>query len=243
MAKLNQIIAVVSGKKTRSEKEFGELNKTVVKKDLFEGLSRVYYPLEENGEVLPSETKLPQKSMADILSDLRQILTGIMDAVATQEYGNTSAKSDVIVDGVTILSDVPVTVLLYLEKQLNDLNTFVGNFPTLDPSEKWTKNNTNGQYETAVSESIRTKKIQKPLVLAPATDKFPAQTQLITEDVTVGKWAVTKFSTVLTSIEKKGILQRIVKLQDAVKIAREAANSIDVKNIEIATPVLNYIFG
>ena len=59
MPKLNQIVAVVAGKKTRAEKEFGELNKAAQKPDLFVGLSRTYQPAEENGEALPAEQKFP----------------------------------------------------------------------------------------------------------------------------------------------------------------------------------------
>jgi hypothetical protein len=42
MPKLNQIVAVVSGKKTRVEKEFGDLNKLIQKPELFHGLSKTY---------------------------------------------------------------------------------------------------------------------------------------------------------------------------------------------------------
>jgi hypothetical protein len=243
MPKLNQIVAVVAGKKTRAEKEFGDLNKIVQKKDLFDGLTRNYAPLKEGGENQPSETKLPQKSIADVLTDLRGLLTGIMDAVATQEVGNTFAKADVKVDGQVILSSVPVTVLLYLEKQLNDFGTFVGNFPTLDPSEEWGKNEATGQYQTKPVKSLRTKKEQKPIVMYPATEQHPAQTVMITEDVTVGEWTTVKFSSVMTAMEKKAILGRIVKIQDAVKVAREEANSIEIKDTNIAAPVLKYVFG
>jgi hypothetical protein len=99
MARLNQIVAVVSGKKTRVEKEFGELNKVLQKADLFHGIARQDQPVEENGEELPSERKDPQKSTKAIIRQARTILTDIIDAVATQEYGNCVAKADVKVDG------------------------------------------------------------------------------------------------------------------------------------------------
>jgi len=243
MPKLNQIVAVVAGKKTRVEKELGELNKAIQKGDLFHGLSRQYQPVEENGEQLPAESKYPQKHIGEILKEARTIWTEIMDAVATQEWGNTAAKSDVVVDGETILKAVPVTVLLYLEKQLNDLNTFVGNLPTLDPSERWTHNGQTGEYVTEPTKTIRTKKVQKPIVLYDATKEHPAQTQLVTEDITAGHWTTTKFASVLSATEKRSMQDRIHKLQEAVKIAREEANSAEVKQMHIAGQVLNYVFG
>jgi hypothetical protein len=243
MAKLNQIVAVVAGKKTRVEKEFGELNKILQKADLFHGIARQYQPVDEDGEELPSERKDPQKSAKAIIRQARTILTDIIDAVATQEYGNCTAKADVKVDGETILKQVPVTVLLYLAKQLDDLHTFVGNIPVLDPSDRWTYNAQDGTYITDEIKTIRTKKVQKPIVLYDATEKHPAQTQLITEDITAGHWKTRKYATTLAATERQQIVDRIVKLQDAVKIAREEANSIPVDDQTIASAVLKFIFA
>ena len=243
MAKLNQIVAVVAGKKTRVEKEFGELNKLIQKSDLFHGLSRTYQPVEENGEIQPPESKFPQASVTAVIDQTRALLIGIMDAVATQEYANCGAKADIVVDGKTVLSGVPVTVLLYIEKQLNDLRTFVGNMPTLDPAERWTLNAQTGQYTTDPVKTIRTKKLQRPIVLYEATEKHPAQTQLITEDVTAGYWTTTKYATVLPQTQKRQILDRIDKLSEAVKVSREGANNVDVKDVQIAAPILSYVFG
>lgn len=243
MPKLNQIVAVVAGKKTRAEKDFGELNKVVQRTDLFHGLNRQYQPLEENGEQLPAESKYPQKNVPDVIAEVRNILTSIMDAIATQEYGNCLTAADVKVDGTVVLPAVPVTVLLYLEKQLNDLYTFVGNLPTLDPAERWVLNEQTGEYVTEPTRTIRTKKTAKPIVLFAATKEHPAQTQLITEDVTAGHWITTKYASVMPATQKRQILDRIERLREAVKIAREEANSIEVEQRHIAAPVLRYVFG
>lgn len=243
MAKLNQIVAVVSGKKTRLEKEYGDLNKTLQKHDLFNGLTRKYQSIEEGGEQLPPESKLAVKSVGDVLADAKRILTDTMNAIATQEYGNCGALGDVVVDGKALLSGVPVTVLLYLEKQCNDLNTFVGNIPTLDASETWKLDSNSGQYVTDEVKTHRTKKIARPIVLYAATVEHPAQTQLIQEDVLAGYWGTIKSSTAIPASDKRDMLARIGKLIEAVKIAREQANNIDVKDSPIAAPVLNYVFG
>lgn len=242
--RLNQIVAVVAGKKTRMEKEYGDLNKTIQRGDLFVGLTRTYQPLEQDGEQQPSEHKLPQKSAADIISQAKDLLTSVMDAVATQEYGNCTAFADVEVAGTVILPQVPITVLLYLEKQLNDLHTFVGSMPIIDPAERWVWNDNTSQWETSeVQKTNRTKKVQKALVLYPATDKHPAQTQLISDDVLVGTWTTNKYSTAMSSKDKADTLKRIVQLQDAVKIARETANSIEVDQKNIGSKVLDFVFA
>ena len=38
------------------------------------------------------------------------------------------AKADLVVDGVTLAKDLPVTYLLFLEKQLTELKAFVSKF-------------------------------------------------------------------------------------------------------------------
>lgn len=241
--KLNQIVAVVSGKKSRCEKEFGELNKIIQKPELFMGISRQYSPLREDGESLPPESKIPQKSIMGIITQVEELLTGIINAVATQEYGNCGAKADIVVDGTIIVPEVPVTVLLYLEKQLNDIYTFVGNLPTYDPTEQWEWNENESAYKTRPTQTMRTKKEQKVVVLYQATDKHPAQVQLVGEDITAGHWTTVKSTTVLSPANRIGMLQRIEKLQDAVKVAREEANSIEIDQQHVAAPILKYIFG
>lgn len=243
MPKLCQIIALVTGKKTQTEKLYGDLNKKLQKAELFNGMTGTYRPIDENGEKLPPESKPIVASVDDIIDEARQLLAEIYDLVATQELGNCTAKANIKVDGITILTDVPVTVMLYLEKQLNDLATFVGNIPVLNASEAWMKDASSGSYVTAPLETHRTKKVNKPLVLYPATPEHPAQTQVITEDVLAGYWSRTQMSTAMPLPEKKQILARITRLSDAVKSAREEANSIEVVEMPIGASVLNYVFG
>lgn len=240
--RLNQIVAVVTGKKSRAEKEFGELNKIVQRADLFNGFVRQYRPLKDNEEEKqPEEYKSPQQDIKDVIIKAREVIAGIADAIATQECGNCVTSGNVTVDGKVLLAGMPVTVLLYLEKQLQDLHTFVGNFPILDPAERWEA--TDGQFCTVPTETIRTKKVKKPVTLYPHTDKHPAQTQLIDEDINVGFWKQTKFSKAISVAEKSAILARILKLQDAVKVAREEANNVEIEQKHIADPILSFVFG
>ena len=55
MTKLNQIVAVVNGKKSRAQKQLTEVYKKPQKPGLFEGISRTYQPSDEEGETLPAE--------------------------------------------------------------------------------------------------------------------------------------------------------------------------------------------
>jgi hypothetical protein len=62
----------------------------------------------------------------------------LWNLVFTQDTGNQSARADIVVDGKVVLANVPVTSLLFLDKQVNDLETFVSKLPTPDPAEEWT---------------------------------------------------------------------------------------------------------
>lgn len=242
MAKLNQIIAVTTGKKSRAVKEFTELHKELQKHELLLGISRTYQPIEENGEQLPPESKQVQVKVSDKLKQAREVLSDLFDVVLTQDAANCEAKADIVVEGRTIAKDVPVTHLLFIEKQLTDLHTFIEKLPTLDTAEEWTFDKNKDFYATAPTRTVRTKKVSKPVVLHPPTKEHPAQTQLVQEDVTVGYWATVKFSGAIPAKDRNEMLARVNRLSEAVKFARELANGIEVKDRKIAKPLFDYLF-
>jgi len=51
-----------------------------------------------------------------------------------------------------LLADVPVTYLLFLEKQLTDLRTFVDKLPVLDPSVVWLQDPSSGDWRSEPAE-------------------------------------------------------------------------------------------
>lgn len=243
MAKLNQIIAVVNGKKTQTQKTLTEIYKRLQKGALFEGITRAYTPADEDGEAQPSEKKNVQYKAHQAVAEVREVLRDMFDVTATQDWGNCNAKADVKVDDVVVLADVPVTYLLFLEKQLTDIRTFVQTIPQLDPAETWHWDENADCFATEPSLSNRTKKVPRSHVLYEATDKHPAQVEMYHEDVTVGQWRTIKFSSALAAQEKNAIIQRIRRLQEAIKFAREEANSADVENVAIGNKVLDFVFG
>lgn len=243
MTKLNQIVAVVNGKKTRTQKELTEIYKKLQKPTLFEGITRTYTPADEDGETQPPERKNVQYKSRESMAEAREVLAELFDVTATQDWGNCNAKADIAVDGNVILPQVPVTYLLFLEKQLTDLHTFVGQIPNLDPSDSWHWDQNADCYATDAAVSNRTKKVPRSHVLYEATEKHPAQVEMYHEDVKVGEWKTIKFSSALAAQEKNEIIQRIRRLQEAVKFAREEANSMEIENIKIGNKVFDFVFG
>ncbi len=243
MTKLNQIIAVANGKKTKTQEILTEIYKKVQKPELFQGMTRTYRPLDENGETKPPEHKLLQASVEDSIDEFKNALTDLIDVVYTQDTANCEAKADVVVDNNAVLKDVPVTHLLFLEKQLVDIRTFVGKLPILDPTEKWEFKDNAACYVSPVTFTNATKKIMRAFEKSPATDKHPAQVDTYTEDVKVGEWDLIKFSSAIPAKDKKEIMEKIEKLVDAVKYAREQANSKEIEQKKIGKDLLKFIFG
>jgi hypothetical protein len=241
--KLCEIIAVVSGKKGEVEKAVTEAYHKFQKGDLFDGLSRTYRPRTEDGEQLPSESKQPQLRVTDLITEACMRWGELFDLTLTLDAGNCIARADVEVDGKVVVKDIPVSTLLFLEKQLANIHAFVSKLPTPDPAEVWSYNDQQDMLTTNVRQTARTKKVQKPLVLFPATKEHPAQTQLITEDVIAGDWSQTLFTTRIPAQQKNDMLARVGKLQDAVKVARERANGIEVERRRAAEAVLGFVFG
>lgn len=244
MAQLNQIIAKVSGVKSRVQSKITEVYHKLQASALFLGIHRKYHPKDEDGEPLPDERKNVQYTASKAIEEFSEAVTELFNVVALQDRTNCIAKASVKVDGATILADVPVTTLLFLEKQLVDLHTFAGKIPTLDPAEQWKASQITGVYETEPRETQRTKKVPQRFVKYEATKEHPAQVDVFTEDVTVGTWEAVSFNGGIPISAKEGIVNRIHKLQDAVKAAREEANTIDVVTDEdYATPLLDFVFG
>lgn len=243
MTKLCQIIAVANGKKSKAQSELTRVHHTLAKAGLLEGIARSYRPKDEEGEKLPGESKRVQFTATQGIREAAAVLSELIDVVATQDTANCEAKADVVVDGKALLPKVPVTNLLFLEKQLTDLHTFVDKLPTLDPAETWEHDGAAGTFATPPFETARTKKIPRNHVKAEATDKHPAQVDVYIEDVVAGYWSTKKFSGALPATERNGMLERVRKLQEAVKFAREEANAIEVKDVKFGKPIMEYIFG
>lgn len=125
MAKLNQIIAVEKGVKSKSFQDITAAHHRVQKPALLAGISRTYQPKDEEGEQLPPESTRVQVMAEDVLREMSASLTRLFDVTATKDWANCAARADVTVDGRSVLTDVPVSHLLFLEKQLTDLHTFV----------------------------------------------------------------------------------------------------------------------
>lgn len=243
MAKLNQIIAIEKGIKSQSVQQIAETQRKVTKSSLFSGISRTYRPKDEEGEQLPPESNKVQLTADEIIQKTREVLTKLFDITATKDWTNCHARADVTIEGQTLLTQVPVSYLIFLEKQLSELQAFINKLPTLDASETWTFDPNADCWATEPIQSLKTFKMPRNHVKAEATEHHPAQVEVYYEDVTIGYWRTVKFSGALPAQRIHELLSRVEKLQQAVKFAREEANSTEAEEQRVGERVLNYLFS
>jgi hypothetical protein len=135
-----------------------------------------------------------------------------------------------------------VSYLLFLEKQLTDLHTFVKKLPLLDAAEDWNFDESADYWRTEQVRTIRTKKVPRNHVKAEATEKHPAQVEVYYEDIPVGYWTTVKFSGALPARRVNELIDRVEKLQHAVKFAREEANNLEITDQRVGDVVFSYLF-
>lgn len=240
--KLNQIIAIVAGKKTKAQKLLTAIHHGW-REDRLSGISRTYFPKDEDGEVFPPENRSVQIRVDRVISDAKPFLEDFINLVTTQEQANTQAKATITINGKVIANLVPVTVLLFLEKQLVGLKTLVENLPLLPMDKTWSYNQNIACFESGEEETTKTRKIPKVLVKYEATKEHPAQTEVYPYDEVVGRWRTVHFSGSIPKASQEQMLKRVDQLVEAVKIAREEANNQDVvMESEIGKSVLDFIF-
>ncbi|MFG3710831.1 hypothetical protein [Micromonospora sp. NPDC047730] len=242
--KLHQINALVKGYKPQASRALTDAHHASQKGQPLAGISRTYQPFsDDEREQLPEESTRVQINMDEVIADASRALTRLFDLQLTQDASNAVAKANVVVDGQVLIQDAPVTYLLFLEKQLTDWRTFVDKLPTLDPSETWELDRERGCFRSAPARTQKMKKVPRNHVLAEATDKHPAQVQLYHEDVPVGIWTTIKLSGALEAERVKELRRRVDALLEAVKVAREEANSAAAVERKAGADVFRYLLG
>jgi hypothetical protein len=82
--KLNQVIAIEKGTKSRSLQDLTEAHHTLQKPALLAGIARTYRPKDEEGEQFPPESTRVQVKAEDVIRKTSEVLTKLFDVVATE---------------------------------------------------------------------------------------------------------------------------------------------------------------
>jgi hypothetical protein len=249
MTTLAQLIAVRKGVLDRTESVQTAIYHQTKRPAEFEGFERTYKPLgDDDTTVFPPESKRVQVTVDDQLAQLAKLLTRAFNLTATMEAANQQARADVVVDGTTLLKDVPVDFLLYLEKQIVRLRNEFATLPTLSPQVDWgTGPDQTGLWRSQVPEvTISGKKDYVNHVKAWPTKEHPnivPQVDVVQVDRPVGTWTRIGFSGAIPATRKRQILDRLEQLGDAVKKAREKANTVEVTDVDAGTAIFGYLLA
>lgn len=227
--RLAHALAKKEQKKKPADDKVTEIYHKLQKSMLFQGETKVYKPLEATdgspAESLPPETKLVQLQVLTLLKEAFKTWTEIFDATYQVDLGNQKAKADVMVDGQALLTDVPVTTLMYLIKRFEHAQTIIKQIPTPSMEVNWEFDNSSGLLRSKEPDIVnRTKKKATVIVKFPPTDKHPGQAEIINDDVVVGRYEKVYFSGAMQSTDKAELLVRVDKLLTALKQARQTAN-------------------
>src|SRR6266403_1626085 len=88
MGKLNQVIAIEKGVKSRVQSEVTELYKIAQKPELFSGFVKSYTKKDDEGEDFPPERKKVQFRVDDLLRKAQRSMTELMEVTARKDWTN-----------------------------------------------------------------------------------------------------------------------------------------------------------
>lgn len=245
MAKLHELLSVESDLEGIWRKILEETTATFNKKvERFFGAVRTLEWFEEGQPEVPAEHKELTTTVDEKLAYQEKAVVRYFDALLQKERTNQEAKADIVIDGKTIASGLPATFLLGLESRLKRVREVYDSIPTLPPNVKWEQDETKGDgiySRTHPEEQLKTEKIFKVQVLYKHTKEHPAQVEKISETKNVGVYKKEVWTGVLSPAEKSVLLGKLDKLIQAVKKARQRANTTTVVKATVGKELFNYI--
>jgi len=186
----------------------------------------------------------------DLLELTKASLVRLFDVKYTREFANTFARADVVLDGETLLEGVPAGYLLFLETQIAALvKDLVDKLPQLNPATTWDDDDAlpRGVRRAAPRKTHRAERVKQVQVLSPNQvidgKPFPGNFQPYETEQIVGYWTEVKTSGQLPAREVQEMHRRGMKLLEAVRYAREQANTAEVEDKTAGEKVLGYLFG
>lgn len=243
--KLHQILAIANGVNSRAESTSTRIHHINKKPALFSGFRKEWKPINEDGPQYQPERKLVQARVPDQIAQFSEALGEQFNVWWQRDKANQEAVADVVVDGKTIIEGAPVSFLLALEKRFQNIRTFIAELPTRDTADDW-KAADAGIFRTPEPEqTMKTQKVQEALVVFPPSEHNKGGThEMITKDVLIGHWQTIKESGGISEDGKRIFISRIEAISDAVKLAREEANSIEVpQKPSVGEDIFGFIFG
>ncbi|RWZ87193.1 MAG: hypothetical protein EO766_11725 [Hydrotalea sp. AMD] len=197
-------------------------------------------------ELAETENQTLTTTVKTELDYLADVVTQYLDVIAQKDDANQRAVADIIINGVTIASNVPATTLLSLENKLKQLRPIYDQIPTLQPGTDWKLDPSLGDgvyVDSNKQVRSKTKKGFDFKVLTPATDKHPAQVEKWETVDDIGFTTLTRWTSMISVADKSALLKRFDALSKAVKQARQRANEVEVHDVHIGQALFDYLYN
>lgn len=240
--KLDALLGVIKTVKQNAQRAIDEFYKEVQKRPLFDGLSRTYQArADEDGDQLPPEGVLVQYDAENMLRNVLKEWTRMLDLSATIDSTNTRAFAPVKVGDDLLTEPLPAQHLVFLEKQLVDLQTYIKHLPVQDPAKAWTWDPEKELFTSGPVKTLKSKKVPRNHVRFEGNDKHPPQIDVYNEDVTVGEWSKMDYTTAISPRRKRELADRVEQLISAVRVARSEANQAEATDVSYAADLFSYV--
>jgi hypothetical protein len=249
MAQLHEILAAEKTPTSNWNVMFEETLKKFGNENFFSGQTNSLKMLEESdgNKVLEAAAREDKPVTTNVYETLHYALGAFAIAEDVQFQKNKTnqiAMGTVMWRGSPLLADMPVDELLGLEARLAKIRQLMLAMPTIDASKNWVPSAQHGKYVWDLSqpeETSKTEKVMTPVILAPATDKHPAQVEKVTKDIVVGKFSRMKRSGAVTAEQKANTIKQVDELLVEVKKARMRANETQIVGGNIGETVVNIL--
>ncbi len=250
MAKLHELLAAEKTPTGAWNQLIEDIQKKFKNPDqYFHGHSKSLKMIEESPanaavEAQAREEKPVTTTVLDTLEYALDIFAKAEDLQFQKNATNARARGTVLWRGNPLLIDMPVDELLGLEARLSRIRQLFGDIPTLDASKHWkpAENMGTGVYEIVHAEDrTKTEKLVVPFVKAAATDKHPAQVEVMAKDVVVGMFTTVYRTGTVTAQQKAETIKQIDELIVEIKQARMRANETEVEVGHIGSTIVELL--
>lgn len=190
---------------------------------------KMFDAAREHEEAAAREIKELTTTVDEKLEHTNAPQTVYLDALGSKERTNQVAKSDVVIDGKILMSNVPAPLLLAYEKYFAMRRNLYADIPTLSPGIKWVVDDQERPGVYRAAEDVvkhKTEKIPMHKILVEPTKEHKAEIEKWFADVPVGNFVETRQSGMWTPAKKADVLARYDKLLVALKEARSRANDV-----------------
>lgn len=242
---LAQVTATVKHHQTVASAAGARGHATLVSPGITEGRESTFAPQTDADDPLPPRTENVAGRALEILEPIMAAYARYGDSCATRDWGNceADARADVeLPDGTVLLHNVPLTFILWLEKQCTHTwRTLLEKVPTLDPRESWEFDGEKELWRSQPRQEPALLQVPDGTVLYDATPEHPAQVSEFHRPELTGVWTHVRFSGAIPPQVHSALMERLDELTIAVKLARERANATKVREQHVSAPLIAYL--